>query len=165
MWRTGPAAINRSAFNAKEAEAPAVPSILWLYTDGTKLGQTALEEGTIEFAEGLPGPGRYLMRLFASDSYELLADASFSIGGDAPPAISIARNDNGTITVTFQGKLQSAPAVNGPWQDVGATSPLILNPDQTAQFPLLSSKNQSWAIFNAGSEKLLVRNTYHFLVS
>ena len=155
IWRTGPAAINRSDFNDKESEAPAVPSILWLYTDGTKLGQTALEEGTIEFAEGLPGPGRYLMRRFASDSYELLADASFSI----------ARNDNGTITVTFQGKLQSAPAVNGPWQDVGATSPLILNPDQTAQFPLLSSKNQSWAIFNAGSEKLLVRNTYHFLVS
>ena len=165
IWRTGPAAINRSAFNDKGAEASAVPSILWLYTDGTKLGQTVLEEGTIEFAESLPGPGRYLMRLFASDSYELLADASFSIGGDAPPAISIARNDNGTITVTFQGKLQSAPAVNGPWQDVGATSPLILNPDQTAQFPLLSSKNQSWAIFNAGSEKLLVRNTYHFLVS
>ena len=47
IWRTGPAAINRSAFNDKESEAPAVPSILWLYTDGTKLGQTSLEEGSI----------------------------------------------------------------------------------------------------------------------
>jgi hypothetical protein len=50
IWRTGPAAINRSAFNDKESEAPAVPSILWLYTDGTKLEQTALEEGSIRIS-------------------------------------------------------------------------------------------------------------------
>jgi len=43
IWRTGPAAINRSAYNDKESKSPAVPSILWLYTDGTKLGQTSLE--------------------------------------------------------------------------------------------------------------------------
>ena len=36
--------------NDKVAEAPAVPFILWLYTDGTKLGQTALEEGTIRIS-------------------------------------------------------------------------------------------------------------------
>lgn len=116
------------------AEAPATPSILWLYTDGTKLGQTALEEGTIEFAGGLPEPGRYLMRLFASDGYELLAKAAFSIGGDAPPTISITRDSDGTITVTFEGRLQTAPTVNGPWQDADATSPLTLNPDQAVQF-------------------------------
>ena len=82
----------------------------------------------------MPEPGRYLMRLFASDGYELLAKASFSIGGDAPPTISITRDSDGTITVTFEGRLQTAPTVNGPWQDADATSPLTLNPDQAVQF-------------------------------
>ena len=50
MWRTGPAAINRSVYNDKESKNPAVPSILWLYTVGTKLGQTALEEGSIHIS-------------------------------------------------------------------------------------------------------------------
>ena len=50
IWRTGPAAINRITFNDIGAGAPAVPFILWLYTDGTKLGQTALEEGSIRIS-------------------------------------------------------------------------------------------------------------------
>ena len=50
------------------------------------------------------------------------------------PKISIVNNENGTITVTFEGKLQSASAVNGPWHDVNAVSPLIINTDDTIQF-------------------------------
>ena len=50
------------------------------------------------------------------------------------PTISIKNNENGTITVTFEGKLQSASAVNGPWHDVNAVSPLIINTDDTIQF-------------------------------
>ncbi len=118
----------------KGAEAPDTPSILWLFTDGTKVGTTALKEGSIEFTEGLPESGRYEMRLFASDGYELLADAAFSVSGDALPAIRIARNSDGTLTVTFDGKLQTAPTVNGPWQDAAAASPLTLKPDQSARF-------------------------------
>ena len=49
-----------------------------------------------------------------------------------PPAISVARNADGTVTVTFEGTLQTAPTVNGPWTDVDAESPLTLNPDQAA---------------------------------
>ena len=51
-----------------------------------------------------------------------------------PPAISVARNVDGTVTVTFEGTLQTAPTVNGPWTDVDAESPLTLNPDQAAAF-------------------------------
>ena len=51
-----------------------------------------------------------------------------------PPAISVARNADGTVTVTFEGTLQTAPTVNGPWTDVDAESPLTLNPDQAAAF-------------------------------
>jgi hypothetical protein len=49
--------------------------------------------------------------------------------------ISVVRNADGTVTVTYTGKLQVAPTVNGPWEDVeGATSPLTLQPDQPATF-------------------------------
>lgn len=101
---------------------------------GTKIGDTSLSEGSLEFYESLPGAGDYEIRLYANNSYELLADATFSIGGDAPPAINIVRNGNGTITVTFEGKLQTAATVNSPWQDVDSVSPLTLNTDETVHF-------------------------------
>ena len=54
--------------------------------------------------------------------------------GDTP-AISVVNNGDGTVTVTFEGTLQSAASVNGPWSDVeGATSPLTIPADQAAQF-------------------------------
>ena len=54
-------------------------------------------------------------------------------GGDAP-ALSIVNNGDGTVTVTFEGTLQSADSVNGPWSDVDAASPLTLPAEQAAQF-------------------------------
>ena len=53
--------------------------------------------------------------------------------GDTP-AISVVNNGDGTVTVTFEGTLQSADSVNGPWTDVDAASPLTLPADQAAQF-------------------------------
>ena len=53
--------------------------------------------------------------------------------GDTP-AISVVNNGDGTVTVTFEGTLQSAASVNGPWTDVDAESPLTLPADQAAQF-------------------------------
>jgi hypothetical protein len=61
---------------------------------------------------------------------ELAAAAS---GGDAP-TISVVNNGDGSVTVTFEGTLQSAPTVNGPWSDVGGASPLTIPADQAAQF-------------------------------
>ena len=54
-------------------------------------------------------------------------------GGDAP-TISVVNNGDGSVTVTFEGTLQSADSVNGPWSDVDAASPLTLPADQAAQF-------------------------------
>ena len=54
-------------------------------------------------------------------------------GGDAP-ALSVVNNGDGTVTVTFEGKLQAAPTVNGPWQDVDGASPLTIPSDQAQQF-------------------------------
>ena len=57
----------------------------------------------------------------------------YAAGGDTP-SISVARNVDGTLTVTFEGKLQAAPTVNGPWQDVTDESPYNLTPDQAQAF-------------------------------
>ena len=48
--------------------------------------------------------------------------------GPVLPTLSIARNADGTLTVTFDGKLQGAPTVNGPWRDSGVTSPVTIRP-------------------------------------
>ena len=51
-----------------------------------------------------------------------------------PPTISVVRNADGTVTVTFEGTLQTAPTVNGPWTDVNAESPLTIPADEAAAF-------------------------------
>ena len=52
-----------------------------------------------------------------------------------PPTLSIVNNGNGTVTVTFEGKLQAAASVNGPWADVaGATSPLTVPAGEAQQY-------------------------------
>ena len=51
-----------------------------------------------------------------------------------PPTMSIVRNDDNSVTVTFDGTLQAAPTVNGPWQDIQGESPIKLTPDQAQQF-------------------------------
>jgi hypothetical protein len=52
-----------------------------------------------------------------------------------PPTLSIVNNGNGTVTVTFEGRLQAAASVNGPWADVaGATSPLTVPAGEAQQY-------------------------------
>jgi hypothetical protein len=69
---------------------------------------------------------------WAIDNIMVTADG----GGEVTaPTISIVNNGDGTATVTFEGKLQAAAAVNGPWADVeGAVSPQIIPVDQVMQF-------------------------------
>ena len=54
-------------------------------------------------------------------------------GGDAP-ALSVVNNGDGTVTVTFEGRLEAAASVNGPWQDSGLTSPATIPADQAQQY-------------------------------
>ena len=53
---------------------------------------------------------------------------------EAPPSISVIRNADGSLTVEFEGTLQTAPTVNGPWTDVDAASPVTWSTDQDAGF-------------------------------
>jgi hypothetical protein len=58
-----------------------------------------------------------------TDSGSLMAYQPAAAQGVSRPAVSIS-NQNGTVTITFSGKLQSSSTVNGTYQDVpGATSP------------------------------------------
>ena len=54
--------------------------------------------------------------------------------GEAPPSISVTRNADGSLTVEFEGTLQTGPTVNGPWTDVDAASPVTWSTDQDAGF-------------------------------
>jgi hypothetical protein len=63
-----------------------------------------------------------------------IAALAAAAGGEGP-TLSIVNNGDGTVTVTYTGTLQAAPAVNGPWEDVeGATSPLTVSADAPATF-------------------------------
>ena len=60
--------------------------------------------------------------------------AAAGVGGGDAPALSIVNNGDGSVTVTFEGTLQSADSVNGPWSDVDAASPLTIPASEAAQF-------------------------------
>ena len=49
------------------------------------------------------------------------------------PSLSIARSGS-TIVITYEGKLQQAPSVTGPWTDVAGPSPLTLNSPAGTKF-------------------------------
>jgi hypothetical protein len=50
------------------------------------------------------------------------------------PVISIVNNGDGTVTFAFEGALQTAQEVNGPWTDVDGTSPLTIMVDDKVRF-------------------------------
>lgn len=51
------------------------------------------------------------------------------------PKLSVVRNANGTVTVTFEGTLEVATKVEGPYTPLtGVASPLTVPADQAAQF-------------------------------
>ena len=122
-------------YNAGD-EAPAIPSIMWLYTDGTKTGNQPIEDGQLSFDMAVLPEGEYEMRLFGNDGYQLLASSLFSVVKDraSKPTISIKRNSDRTITITFEGKLQAASSINGPWETIDTASPVTIIPGELKEF-------------------------------
>lgn len=54
-----------------------------------------------------------------------------------PPSLSLKRNDDGSLTVEFEGTLQVSTSISGPWTDVPLPSPITVNPSNP-QDPLFS---------------------------
>jgi hypothetical protein len=65
-----------------------------------------------------------------------IAALAAAAGGVTPeaPTLSIVNNGDGTVTVTFEGKLQAAASVNGPWADVNESSPLTIEASEAMQY-------------------------------
>ena len=110
-------------------------------------GSTEASVYTVTAGGGSDFNGSYLARGVGSTGRSGALDvAAFNFspgviapGGGAdttPPTLSIVNNGDGTVTVTFEGTLQAAVNVNGPWSDVAddSSSPLTLTPDQARQF-------------------------------
>ena len=122
-------------YNAGDA-APAIPSIMWLYTDGTITGNEPIQEGQLSFDAAVLTEGEYEMRLFGNDGYQLLASSFFTVVKEqaSQPNISIRRNDNRTITIMFEGKLQVASSIKGPWETIDTASPITILPGELKEF-------------------------------
>ena len=71
--------------------------------------------------------------VLGAEAFSDTAQLKLVIDSEAP-ALSVVNNGDRTVTVTFEGTLQLAPTVNGPWSDVGGASPLTIPADQAAQF-------------------------------
>ena len=120
-----------------------------LYSHGNDAGIGGINAGTIfhdEIADGTLLTDYYFFNGTIDEvaQYNLVLSAeqvashfdlgSTSAGPTEPPTINVARNADGSVTVTFEGTLQSAPTVNGPWTDVPGESPINLSPEQAQQF-------------------------------
>lgn len=45
-----------------------------------------------------------------------------------PPSLSLNQNEDGSLTVEFEGTLQVSTNINGPWTNVPLSSPITVNP-------------------------------------
>lgn len=45
-----------------------------------------------------------------------------------PPSLSLNQNEDGSLTVEFEGTLQVSTSINGPWANVSLPSPITVNP-------------------------------------
>ena len=103
-------------------------------------GEEPAAENTGDFAKGSAtvtvtvGAGEPLWYMHLEDGSGGVSGLIIRQAADTP-ALSIVNNGDGTVTVTYEGRLQSATSVNGPWADVeGATSPQIIPSNQAMQF-------------------------------
>lgn len=97
------------------------------------------------YQEGGGGANIEIFSVKADGSKVLLNDvenggyAAYRVGvapdKTAKPKLSVARNANGSVTVTFEGTLEVADKVEGPYTALpGVASPLTVPADQAARF-------------------------------
>ncbi len=89
-------------------------------TGGFHIG--TYREGSDRFFEGLIDEVGIWNRVLREDEIAYLAEGNPITTSEAP-TLRIVNNGDGNVTVTFEGKLQGAPTVNGPWQDATALLP------------------------------------------
>ncbi len=93
------------------------------------------------------GPGQFVIASFVADTIEptRFGTTDFSNAVEvmltetaapptATPEIDLTRQADGTLVLTYAGRLETASDISGPWTPVEAASPLNLTPDQGAAF-------------------------------
>jgi hypothetical protein len=121
------------------------PATFELWSGDTKIAEGAVPAFTERFQRQVIA----IDSAIAASDYKLMFPTTASSNGccmqvaevellgiksASAPTISVVRNADGTVTVTFEGTLQTAPTVNGPWSDVDAASPLTIPADAAAAF-------------------------------
>ena len=82
-------------------------------------------------------PGIYTITFNVKDSSGNAATAvvrTIEVVKLAPPTLTISRNRNSTITVTFEGQLQTVDRVNAAWLTHDTESPAVLSAEKAAAF-------------------------------
>ena len=103
-----------------------------LNLSGTQLKSLTLPKGLENLKElTLPPALEQLTVPHGTDIYQLVPNPSFRI---ISYHLEIRRAGNGLDLSWEEGTLQSAPTVNGPWQDVNESSPLRVSPSLSAEF-------------------------------
>ena len=112
------------------------------YVDAGATAHDAVD-GDISKLIGITGlidtgtPGVYTITFNVKDSSGNAAAAvvrTIKVVKLAPPTLNIARNSNSTITVTFDGRLQTADRVNAAWLTLDTESPAVLPAEKAAAF-------------------------------
>jgi len=104
-------------------------------TTPLNIGAGADFGGTFWFKGDIDDIGLWNLALSQEEIQDVMNNGV--VPGDGPPAapaLSIVNNGDGTLTVTFEGRLEAAASVNGPWQDTGLTSPATIDADQAQQY-------------------------------
>lgn len=114
------------------AEYPANTTMGNASADITAAKRMVLLTGTRENA-GLTGDGAGIFDL-DGDGARLFVNAVNYLAGIAnpnpnPPTLGVARGAGGSLTLTFEGTLESADQIQGPWNPVPGTSPLSVEPN------------------------------------
>ena len=89
-------------------------------------------------AKDFLGAGNYRAVMFENDSYKELASVEFQITRPRPSLIGV-RNGDGTLKLSFEGNLEYAPTVAGPWRKLNSKSPQTFS---------LTSKNRFFRAAN-----------------
>ena len=117
-----------------ETDPSKLPSLSWAYVGGSRTVGAPLEKGSVFLSDNLAA-GNYVIRFFENDSYKQLAESSLVIkSSSTSPELNIQRMENGEIVIQFEGKLESASKLNGPWSVINGAIEIILPASASKQF-------------------------------
>jgi len=117
-----------------ETDPSKLPSLSWVYVGGSRTVSEALVKGSVLLSDNLAA-GNYVIRYFENDSYNQLAESDFVIKDmSIPPKLTIKHKATGEVVVQFEGILEMAPSVNGPWSILNGAIEVVVPSSYSRRF-------------------------------